>query len=71
MLITTHCRWAAEALQQRQQMADDAANAGRATDAARAEELTVRQQLVELRAQASRSLAEVGRRSVELSSVHR
>lgn len=52
-------RWASEALQQRQQMAEDAANAGRAIDTCRAEELALRQQLVELRAQASRAQAEV------------
>ena len=46
-------------MQQRQQLAEAASSAGRASDVAHAEEMAVRQQLVELRAHASRAQAEV------------
>ena len=54
------CRWTAQALQQQELMAVAASDAAKAGDAARAEELSVRQLLVDLRAQASRAQAEVG-----------
>ncbi len=48
-------------MKKRQDMAEAASEASRASDAARAEEMAVRQQLVALRAQTSRVQAEVRR----------